>query len=150
MLQSMRIRYLFTLYILLAISFIGYSQEQADMLPIIYIDTQGTAIGQDARTSATITIVHSSQADSLLLPSHRIGIKVRGKTSAGYPKKSYSIEFVDSTNIETDVQLIEMRSDDDWILDAMYIDQARMRTGCAPISGMPTIASPTSIKSPKP
>lgn len=86
MLQSMRIRYLFTLYILLAISFIGYSQEQADMLPIIYIDTQGTAIGQDARTSATITIVHSSQADSLLLPSHRIGIKVRGKTSAGYQK----------------------------------------------------------------
>ena len=86
MLQSMRIRYLFTSYILLAISFIGYSQEQADMLPIIYIDTQGTAIGQDARTSAIITIVHSSQADSLLLPSHRIGIKVRGKTSAGYPK----------------------------------------------------------------
>lgn len=123
----MKIRHLFTLYILLALPFIGYSQEQAETLPKVYIDTHGAAIGQDARTPATITIVHSSQADSLLLPSHSIGIKVRGKTSAGFPKKSYSIEFVDSTNTETDVQLMDMRSDDDWILDAMYIDHARMR-----------------------
>ena len=123
----MKIRYLFALCILFAMPFRGYSQEQSIALPTIYIDTHGAAIGRDTRTPATITIIHTSPADSILLPSHSIGIKVRGKTSAGFPKKSYSIEFIDSTQTEIDVQLMDMRSDDDWILDAMYVDHARMR-----------------------
>lgn len=123
----MRICHLFALCILLAMPLIGYSQEQTTALPIVHIDTHGAAIGRDTRTPATITITHASHADSIILPSHSIGIKVRGKTSAGFPKKSYSIEFIDSTQTEIDVQLMDMRSDDDWILDAMYIDHARMR-----------------------
>ena len=120
----MTIRNLYICILSLVLPFISYSQECVTTLPHIYIDTQEAIIGQEARTPATITITTS---DSILLPPHTIGIKVRGKTAAQYPKKSYSIEFVDSTQVETDVSLLGMRSDDDWILDAMYVDHARMR-----------------------
>lgn len=123
----MTIRKLYICILSLVLPFISYSQECVATLPHIYIDTEDAIIGQEVRTPATITIVSATTPDSILFPPHTIGIKVRGKTAAQYPKKSYSIEFVDSTQTETDVLLLGMRSDDDWILDAMYIDHARMR-----------------------
>lgn len=123
----MTIRNLYIGILLLVLPFISYGQECVTTLPHIYIDTDEAVIGQEVRTPATITIVSAAARDSILLPSHPVGIKVRGKTAAQYPKKSYSLEFVDSTQAETDVSLLGMRSDDDWILDAMYIDHARMR-----------------------
>ncbi len=57
------------------------------------------------------------------------GIEIRGGTSTAYPKKSYALEFyLDSLDGERNkVSLGDLRNDDDWILDAMYIDKARMR-----------------------
>lgn len=57
------------------------------------------------------------------------GIEIRGGTSQNYPKKSYAIELWDEIEQEAilDYPLLGMRDDDDWILDAMYIDEARMR-----------------------
>lgn len=120
-------RHLYIYILLLVLPLISRGQECSTALPLIYIDTYDAPIEKDSRTAATLTIVAPSQPDSLILAPHSIGIKVRGRTSAQYPKKSYSIEFVDSAQNETDVQLLGMRNDDDWILDAMYIDQARMR-----------------------
>ncbi len=46
-------------------------------------------------------------------------------------KKPYKIEFVDAPDINTalglDVQLLGLRSDDDWILDAAYRDTTFVR-----------------------
>ena len=123
----MLLRHLYLCLLLLVSSLAIHSQEHSTALPLVYIDTHDTPIGRESRTPATMTIVASAEADSLLLPPHPIAIKVRGKTAALYPKKSYSIEFVDSSQQETDVSLLGMRSDDDWILDAMYVDHARMR-----------------------
>ena len=93
-------------------------------LPVIHIDTQGREIGRDQRTQAIIRIEYTSSDTSF---AHEAGIKVRGKTAASYPKKSYAIEFCDTMGEELDVSLFDMRSDGDWILDAMYIDHSRMR-----------------------
>lgn len=123
----MTTRYLYICLLLLVHSFTTYSHERDIALPLIYIETGGNSIDRDERTPATISIIYPSDKDSIMLSPHSIGIKVRGKSAAQYPKKSYSIEFVDTNQQETDVQLFGMRSDDDWILDAMYIDQARMR-----------------------
>ena len=120
-------RHLYIYILLLVLPLISRGQECSTALPLIYIDTYDAPIEKDSRTAATLAIAAPSQPDSLILAPHSIGIKVRGRTSAQYPKKSYSIEFVDSAQNETDVQLLGMRNDDDWILDAMYIDQARMR-----------------------
>ena len=57
------------------------------------------------------------------------GIEIRGGISQGYPKKSYSVElrYGPESKISNDFPLLGLRDDDDWILDAMYIDKARMR-----------------------
>jgi hypothetical protein len=57
------------------------------------------------------------------------GIEIRGGTSQAYPKKSYGLELWDLPLPQTKLSypLLGMRNDDDWILDAMYIDEARMR-----------------------
>jgi spore coat protein CotH len=98
-------------------------------LPVIHIDTKGSDIGRNERIPATVRI----ESASGLLPNdsttftHQVGIKVRGASAVSYPKKSYSIEFCDSMGEEVNVSLFGLRSDGDWILDAMYIDHSRMR-----------------------
>lgn len=94
------------------------------ILPVIHIDTKGQEIRRDERIQAIIRIEDTAGDSSL---THLAGIKIRGATSTAYPKKSYAIEFCDSMGGEMDVALFGLRSDDDWILDAMYIDHSRMR-----------------------
>jgi spore coat protein CotH len=57
------------------------------------------------------------------------GIELRGRSASSRPKKSYGFEIL-TDSFGTDkknASLLNMRNDDDWILDAMYIDKARMR-----------------------
>ncbi len=57
-----------------------------------------------------------------------IGIKVRGSSSSGFPKKSYSVESWDSLNNDTDITPFNMPKEEDWILlGAQQYDQAYMR-----------------------
>lgn len=94
-------------------------------LPVVYIDTDGMTIGREERADATISWQEIS--DSTCTFILKAGVKVRGASTAGYPKKSYSVEFRDSVGEEVDIQMFGLRNDGDWILDAMYIDPARMR-----------------------
>ncbi len=56
------------------------------------------------------------------------GIETRGRSASFRPKPSFGLEIrQDSTGLSKDISLLGMRSDDDWILDALYIDKARMR-----------------------
>ncbi len=67
------------------------------------------------------------------------GIEIRGGTSQWYPKKSYDLEFWDdsSGNETRKESLFGLRNDDDWHLDAMFIDLSRSRG----ILGMDTWSS---------
>ncbi len=58
-----------------------------------------------------------------------IGIEQRGNISLTFPKKSYDIEFwTDATSKESkDLKFNGLRSDDDFVLDAMYNEPLRMR-----------------------
>jgi spore coat protein H len=57
------------------------------------------------------------------------GIEIRGRSAMYRPKKSYNLElWVDANGNQRKYKnFLGMRSDDDWILDGMYIDKARMR-----------------------
>ena len=57
------------------------------------------------------------------------GIEIRGNTSQYFDKKSYDIElWKDELGEDTEKEeLFNLRNDDDWILDAMYIDPSRSR-----------------------
>jgi hypothetical protein len=55
-------------------------------------------------------------------------IRNRGGISIGYPKKNFAINLQDSLALDkTDRSFFGLRSDNNWILDAMYIDPGRMR-----------------------
>lgn len=60
----------------------------------------------------------------------KMGIRHRGNLSLSFSKKSFDIEFwKNSTSKQPkDVKLQNMRSDDDWILDAMFNEPLRLRS----------------------
>lgn len=98
-------------------------------LPLVSLDTQGKPIIKDERTSCQFTLFDPlcRLPEQQAVFSHLSGIKVRGASASTYPKKAYSIELQDENGEETDASLLNLREDGDWILDAMYIDHARMR-----------------------
>ena len=51
----------------------------------------------------------------------------RGATARQFPKKSFSLAFVDENGEELDANVLNIRPDDKWILDAMAIDLSLMR-----------------------
>ena len=59
----------------------------------------------------------------------KAGIELRGRSALSRPKKCYGIELWEDESgiIKRKEALLSMRKDDDWILDAMYIDKSRMR-----------------------
>lgn len=55
-------------------------------------------------------------------------IRNRGGISLGYAKKNFALNLQDSLAVaKTDRSFFGLRSDNNWILDAMYIDPGRMR-----------------------
>ncbi|HTF82924.1 MAG TPA: CotH kinase family protein [Cytophagales bacterium] len=80
----------------------------------------------DLKQVAYITINDTSK---LSINSH-VGIGIRGASSRSWPKKKFDIEFwADSTGQYTwDVPLFGMRSDKDWIFEALYNEPLRIRS----------------------
>lgn len=93
-------------------------------LPIISIETQNIIIDEPK--------VHANfmYSDSEQILISDIGIELRGGSSQSYPKKTYDLEFwEDETGDDTqNVQFGNLRSDDDWILDALYNEPLRLRS----------------------
>ena len=56
-----------------------------------------------------------------------ITIHYRGSTGLMFPKKNYAITLVDELDQEVDQNLMDIRADSKWILDAMAVDYSRMR-----------------------
>ncbi|MBL7939482.1 MAG: CotH kinase family protein [Flavobacteriales bacterium] len=65
-----------------------------------------------------------------LIEDQALGIEIRGGSSLTYPKKSFLIELVTDTliNEQMDRSLLGLRSDDDWNLQAGYIEPNRLRS----------------------
>ena len=102
------------------------------MLPVIQIDNINR-IGDTARgciisvTDPDFSYTPYSGALSHMFIETSATIRIRGGISRGFPKKSYAVTFVDETGEDKDMKFFGMRNDSGWILDAMYIDKARMR-----------------------
>ena len=57
----------------------------------------------------------------------RASVHYRGSTAAKFPKKSFSVKFIDDTGNEKEVSIFGINTTDKWILDAMGIDFSRLR-----------------------
>ena len=57
----------------------------------------------------------------------KAGIEFRGAGALRYPKKPYNFKLYDSDGNKREAELLNIRNDNSWILDAMYLDMGRMR-----------------------
>ncbi len=53
--------------------------------------------------------------------------EIRGQTSAALPKTGYNIELCDEAWSKEEASLLGMRMDDDWIINALYTDNHKVR-----------------------
>jgi len=51
----------------------------------------------------------------------RMGFRVRGSSSAGFPKKSYGMETRDELSADRDLPLLGLPSDSDWVLNGPWL-----------------------------
>jgi len=117
-----------------------YEDNGMTHLPLVYIDTKGKYLsGSNKNTeNCYITIVYN---DGELLPVDKnidvdhiyyegnVRMHVRGQTSAGFPKKPYSVTlYKDDTFTDKDSKnLFGMGKENDWILYASYNDKSLIR-----------------------
>ena len=105
-------------------------------LPIVFIDTKGECLDQSVteKIPATMKVldgVSNNVADSAKGTRYDIGIKVRGQSSAKFPKPGYSIEVRDEKGEGMDVSLFGLPPADDWVLHGPYVDKSMMRNALA-------------------
>ena len=93
-------------------------------LPIV--EVRAGLFSTNTYNSGTIRVTDpdvSVAGDTMVIAKYRL----RGATAASKKKKSYAIKLYDSAGNSLDRSFLSMRSDNNWILDAMAIDRARMR-----------------------
>ena len=57
----------------------------------------------------------------------KIGIEIRGFTSANYPKNNYTVETRTDTGTNRNVELLNMPKENDWVFHGPYADKSLMR-----------------------
>jgi len=108
-------------------------------LPIIVLDTDAsvpgtnspTLIGGHALVFATDPATGRSAASGIIDYVGRSGVRVRGRSSAGFPKKQYKFETWDAAGAEKNASLLGMGGESDWVLSAPYTDKSLMRNALA-------------------
>jgi hypothetical protein len=96
-------------------------------LPIVELNCSSVSSKAYTTGSLRVTDPASLGYDSLMIAA----FKYRGASSSNYPKRSYAIKLRDENGNSVDRKLLGYRSDNNWILDAMYIDLACMRNRVA-------------------
>ncbi|MDO5134186.1 MAG: CotH kinase family protein, partial [Eubacteriales bacterium] len=72
------------------------------------------------------TIIVTDPSDNTALEEYCI-FHVRGHVTRNYSKKNYRVSLKDAQGDKINKSLLGMRSDDDWVLNALYTDQTRVR-----------------------
>lgn len=96
-------------------------------LPIVELNC--SSVNSKAYTTGSLRVTDPASLgyDSLMIAA----FKYRGASSSNYQKRSYAIKLRDENGNSVDRKLLGYRSDNNWILDAMYIDLACMRNRVA-------------------
>ncbi len=123
----------------LAFCVVSFAFAQTYDLPIIFIDTKKQCLDNKltAKIPATMKVLDgptNNVADSAKGTFYDIGIKVRGQSSAMFPKPGYSIEvreYQGSDTSSVDVSLFGLPPADDWVLHGPYVDKSMLRNALA-------------------
>ncbi|HLP13279.1 MAG TPA: CotH kinase family protein [Flavobacteriales bacterium] len=102
-------------------------------LPIIVLDTRGQTILDDPRIVIDMGIIYNGpgvrnyMSDPFNEYNGEINIELRGSSSAGFPKQSYSLETQDTNDVALDVSIFGMPSENDWVLYPPYTDKSLLQ-----------------------
>ena len=95
-------------------------------LPIVQIVTPNK-IYDEPKTVAKLIVNYKEL--NRLAEAHFIGLEYRGGSSQAHSKKSFGLSLKSSLDLNDDLSssLFNMKKNNDWILDAMWIDKGRLR-----------------------
>ncbi len=95
-------------------------------LPIVQVATL-EKVRDEPKHVARLTINYPAIQEPSI--TSYIGIEYRGGISTFYPKRSYGFDFLSAQNVaaKKSEAFFDWPAQEDWILDGMYIDQARCR-----------------------
>lgn len=103
-------------------------------LPLVLIDTQGEKI-RDHQDGGycMISIIDNEETNNHPTDEPQVytaaQIKIRGNSSAGFDKKQYKLDFVESAQnpVQVDYEVMGMPAESDWVLNGPYLDKSLMR-----------------------
>jgi hypothetical protein len=112
------------------------SLAQTYDLPIVFVDTKQKCLDKNGteKIPATMRVLDgktNNVADSAKGTLYDIGIKVRGQSSAMFPKPGYSVEVRDEKGEGKDVSMFNLPPADDWVFHGPYVDKSLLRNALA-------------------
>ncbi len=102
-------------------------------IPLMIINTSGQAIPDEPRIIAQMGLINNGigisnhPEDTWNEYDGNISIETRGESSAGFEKKSYSIELQNSDGSNNNVSILGLPIENDFVLYAPYSDKTLMR-----------------------
>ncbi|MBK7762186.1 MAG: CotH kinase family protein [Bacteroidetes bacterium] len=113
--------------VILCFGYQSKAQLTSTNLPIVMISYSGTI--STTQIQGTMSIIDNlsgiNTPSDIPKFSGMIGISLRG--NASYPKSSYSIETWSTPNVSLDTSLLNMPSENDWVLLSSYEDRSLVR-----------------------
>lgn len=97
-------------------------------LPLVHLEVDVAQLSKENYTPGRITIFDPERrTEGRLSSSFCCKVRYRGATSLRYEKKSFAVKLLDENGENLDANVLGIRNENDWILDAMAIDRIRMR-----------------------
>lgn len=100
-------------------------------LPVVLVNTNGQTILQNSKIQVDMKVLNSGGVNFLTDTTYeyngKAGIEIRGFTSAGFPKKSFSVETRKEDGSNNNVSLLGMPKENDWVFHGPYSDKSLMR-----------------------
>ncbi len=106
-------------------------------LPIVIIDTYGQTIPDEPKVNGNMKIIYNGvgMINYITDPANeydgKVGVEIRGASSANYPQKPYAIETRDIFDADSNVSVFGWPSESDWVLISHYNDKSFMRNPLA-------------------
>lgn len=104
------------------------SQLTEISLPLVNITVDLATVSRETYVPASIELADPlTRTNGDFVTTYNCKIKYRGTSSYWMNKKSFGIKLLDDEGERLDANILGIRKDDAWILDAMAIDRIRMR-----------------------
>lgn len=105
-------------------------------LPLVLLNTNGLTIPQNNKIVVNMKVLNNPIGlnninDTTYEYNGKVGIEIRGNTSAGFPKKSYTVETRLDDTASINVPLIGLPKENDWVFHGPYPDKSLMRNALA-------------------